>query len=320
MQVSSEERVFSLLLALASTQIGLTKHEILTTVHGYSLRYADASNRSNVERQFERDKDALRDIGIPIEAFEPLDEPGNNQLTRYRVQRELLQLPDNIEFSQRELALLRLAAFAWRDSTLESESRSALMKMSSLGHAIDTSLMGIAPRITANDPSFAPLQGAAQARKVVTFEYLAATADVPSSRRVAPLALKKLDGRWHLITWDFHRDAARVFLLSRIVSPVKILSESYDDALVAQVDIVMQELNDLRNSQIAQLQLVPGTEAASRLTPSLNYLDENILAEELVAFGGDVFVLSPVSLRDRVIALLRNIRDVHANPTDRSGA
>lgn len=318
MQVSSEERVFSLLLALASTQIGLTKQEILTTVHGYSLRYADASNRANVERQFERDKDALREIGIPIEAFEPLNEPGNNQLTRYRVQRELLQLPEDIEFTEHELALLRLAAFAWRDSTLASDARSALMKMSSLGHEIDTSLMGIAPRITANDPSFAPLQSAAQSRSVVTFDYLKASAEHPSSRRVAPLALEKIDGRWHLITWDFHREASRVFLLSRIVSPIKTLQETFDASLLDEIEATLQHLTELRASQVAQLELVPGTEAAAQLSPTLNYLDESILAEELVAYGADVFVSAPLSLRARVIGLLQEIRALHTDSVHRS--
>ena len=77
--VASEERLFSLLLALAASEHGLTKHDILSTVHGYAQRYSDESQRGNIERQFERDKESLRDLGIPLDTFEPYGEHGNNQ-------------------------------------------------------------------------------------------------------------------------------------------------------------------------------------------------------------------------------------------------
>lgn len=311
MQVSSEERVFSLLLALAATKAGLTKQEILTTVHGYSERFADPLKQSNVERQFERDKDALRDLGIPIETFEPLDEPGNNQATRYRIQHELLQLPEDLVFTEHELGLLRLAAYAWRESTLASDARSARIKISSLGANVDTQLLGLAPRITANDPAFAPLQIASGEQRIVTFDYRKASDIDSTGRRVAPLALEKVDGRWHLIAWDYDRDATRVFLLSRIVSAVKTTQEPFDTELLARVDSARTELLALRSEQVAELQLVAGSEAASRLSSRLHYLDESVLAEELVAFGADVYVVSPTSLRNRVIELLTEIHTLH---------
>lgn len=311
MQVSSEERVFSLLLALAATKTGLTKQEILTTVHGYSERFADPVKRSNVERQFERDKDALRDLGIPIETFEPLDEPGNNQATRYRIHRELLQLPDDLVFTEHELGLLRLAAFAWRESTLASDARSARIKLAALGENVDTQLLGFAPRITANDPAFAPLQIASAEQRIVTFDYRKASDSASTPRRVAPLALEKIDGRWHLIAWDYGRDAPRVFLLSRIVSAVKTAPESFDAGLLAHIDPARADLLALRSAQVAELQLVEGSEAAIRLSSRLHYLDESVLAEELVAHGADVYVVSPLSLRNRVIALFSELHALH---------
>lgn len=311
MAVSSEERLFSLLLALAATQVGLTKHEILSTVHGYSKRYGESANRASIERQFERDKDALRDLGIPIESFEPLDQPENNQLTRYRIRRELLQLPEDLTFTPRELSLLRLAAFAWRESTVAAEARSAQMKLSSLGDALDEQILGIAPRITAHDSSFVPLQSAAESHRIVSFEYRKRNDISPEIRRVAPLALEKIDGRWHLISWDLNRDAPRTFLLARIASSVKLSPELFDAALLEHVETQVHELHRLREAQVARLVLVPGSEAAAQLSEELHYLDEAILAEQLVEYGADVYVLEPASLRAQVIQLLSQLRDAH---------
>lgn len=310
--VTSDERIFSLLLALAATKHGATKSELLHTVHGYSIRYEDPANRSNVERQFERDKDALRDIGIPIETFEPPGEPGNNQVTRYRINPELLRLPDSVRFSPEELRLLSLASFVWRDSTMAHDARLASMKLSGLGEHLDTQLLGIAPRISASEPSMNPLQTAAEHHQVVEFTYRKAGESRGELRRVAPLALNYADGRWHLIAWDYVREANRVFLLSRISGPLKTLRETFDASLLETVESAARELSELRDTQVAVLEILPDSLASVRLTPEMNYLDEAIFAEEITAYGAEVFVVSPQSLRDRVIENLRLIASVHA--------
>jgi proteasome accessory factor B len=63
LRVPVEERLFSLVLALLATDAGLTKNEILSTVQGYRQRYSTAGDNANLERQFERDKDDIRELG-----------------------------------------------------------------------------------------------------------------------------------------------------------------------------------------------------------------------------------------------------------------
>lgn len=312
-QVSSEERVFSLLLALAATRNGATKSELLNTVHGYSTRYADPAKRQNVERQFERDKDALRDLGIPIETFEPLDEPGNNQATRYRINPEHLRLPDDIEFTTEEVRLLQLASFVWRDTTLASDARLATMKLSALGEHLDTRMLGFAPRISAIDPAFRPLQECIERHHQAEFSYRKAGAQVSEVRKVAPLSLSLVEGRWHLIAWDFNRNDTRVFLLNRIVGAVTKLSAESDPGLFSHVARVQEELLALRDSQVAYLEFAAGSEAQAHLPHEAHYLDEAIFAEEIAAYGPDVYVVSPHSLRERVVSILRSIAKLHAD-------
>jgi len=83
-RVPVEERLFSLVLALLATENGLTKSEILSTVQGYRQRYESHGDNSSLERQFERDKDDIRELGVPLETVEAPEASGNNQLLRYR--------------------------------------------------------------------------------------------------------------------------------------------------------------------------------------------------------------------------------------------
>lgn len=312
--VASEERVFSLLLALAATEHGLTKHDILSTVHGYAQRYADSAQRGNIERQFERDKESLRDLGIPLDTFEPHGEEGNNQQTRYRIPVEQLQLTHELDLSDREVGLLRLASYAWRESTLSGDARRATMKLASLGNPIDARLFGVAPTITTREPAFGPVNDALSDRIAVKFLYQKATEEQATLRHVAPLALEQIDGRWHLITFDFERGDDRVFLLSRIAGPIHNTGQKYDLRLLERVGHVLAELVSLRERQVATVFRSPDTEAFVRLQEQIHYLDEDVLAEELVAFGPDVVVLSPDSLREKVVRLLSRVLQAHEPP------
>ena len=129
-RVPVEERLFSLVLALLATDVGLMKNEILSTVHGYSQRYTAGGSNANLERQFERDKEDIRELGVPLETIDSPSDPGNNQLKRYRIPRGRYELPEDITFTPEESTLLTLAARVWREGSLSAESRRALIKLS----------------------------------------------------------------------------------------------------------------------------------------------------------------------------------------------
>lgn len=125
--------MFSLVLALLATDHGLTKNQILSTVQGYRQRYSPHGDNANLERQFERDKDDIRDLGVPLETIESPGQAGNNQSLRYRIPRGEYELPRDISFSAEETALLGLAAMVWREGSLSGESRRAIIKLKALG-------------------------------------------------------------------------------------------------------------------------------------------------------------------------------------------
>lgn len=333
-RVASEQRIFSLVLALVSSPQGLTKHELLSTVYGYADRYRRATSNVALERQFERDKDHLRDLGIPLETIDSPSAPGDNRLVRYRIRKQQLQLPDSVRFTARELALLRLAALAWAEGTLTAESRRSVMKIEALGAGLEVQHLGIAPQFGSTEPAMATLSRAVEDRRVVRFEYQLPGRDAPLARRVAPLRVHRAEGRWHLLARDLDRDAGRVFLLSRICGAVRVEDECYSEGLLSDVDAIIAELDALQRERRARVRSVPGTVAEARLAArasagrsggdplaehddggdtriEFGALDLHELAAELAGFGEQVVVEHPDSLQQEVIALLELVAAQH---------
>lgn len=329
--VPGEQRVFSLVLALVASPQGATKRELLDSVYGYSERPRGGTAEAALDRLFERDKTQLRELGIPIDTLDSPLEPGNNQLTRYRISKDLLQMPAELRFTERELSFLRAAALAWREGSLTAESRRATMKLESLGVGLDVQYLGVAPHLGLDDPAAPPLQRAIDEGLVARFSYQLPDRDEPLTRLVAPLRLHRADGRWHLIAHDLERQAPRVFLLSRITSAVRTGPENFDTGLRSELDAVLEELLAREQSLRARVRVHAGSLAEARFaarsvvrvsdrqaqTYEFGTLDFAALAGELASFGDQLVVESPSELREGTVALLRQIRDQHSSDAPR---
>ncbi len=333
--IPGEQRVFSLVLALVASPYGLTKRELLSSVYGYSGRFRHGVIDPTLERQFERDKEQIRSLGIPVEAIDAPEEPGNNQLTRYRIRKELLQQPESVRFSARELTLLRLASLAWAEGSLSAESRRATMKLESLGVGLEVQHLGIAPSISIPERAAPPLQRAIDESRTVRFEYRLPSRDAPLERYVAPLRLHRADGRWHLIGHDLDREARRVFLLSRITGEVRMTAERFDAALRDGVEAAVVELEELRDTRRATVDVRDGSVAQARLEQrarpgrssehrdplrlDLGTLDYAELADELAGYGAEAAAVAPGELRAGVIERLRLVKRQHGQASDAPG-
>jgi len=326
-RVPSEERVFSLVLALVASPQGLTKSDLLTSVYGYAGRYKPGHVDPALERQFDRDKSQLRQLGIPIDTIDSPQEPGNNQLTRYRISKNRLQLPEDVQFSADELTLLNLASLAWSEGSLGDQSRWASMKIASLGTHVDLRHLGISPRVGLLEPAAPALQTAIDEGRVAHFDYRLPGMAAPLLRRVAPLRLHRAEGRWHLIAFDLDREDDRVFLLTRIESEVRVTAEEYAPELRQRVGHSLDQLLGLKEKQRATVVVHRGSVAEARLQPrstsespsgvaaselELGTLDFTAFAAELAGYGDQVQVESPAKLRDGVLETLGLIRAQHA--------
>jgi proteasome accessory factor B len=322
-RIPVEERLFSLVLALLATEAGLTKNEILSTVQGYRQRYRTAGDNSNLERQFERDKDDIRDLGVPLETLDSPGQAGNNQNLRYRIPRGAYELPADITFSAEETTLLNLAGMVWREGSISAESRRAVMKLRGLGLVADEPVLGYAPRVRVRDAAFEPLRVALERSAVVRFAYLKPGEAESKVREVEPLALVQHQGRWHLYATERGTAVSKTFLLRRIVSQVTTTGSSFESPGGDQGAIALSELEDVWASHTAEVEVEPDSDAAIRLhkrrgttvlpdgSLQLHYSDANIFADELAGYGPEVLVASPPVLRAAVRARLLQTVESH---------
>lgn len=322
-RIPVEERLFSLVLALLATESGLTKNEVLSTVQGYRQRYSSAGDNASLERQFERDKDDIRELGVPLETVESPGDPGNNQNLRYRIPKGSYDLPSDIVFSAEEITLLGLAAAVWREGSLSGESRRAIMKLRSLGVESNEPVLGYAPRLRVRESAFEPLSLALERKAIVTFSYLKPGESASRRRTVAPLALVQHLGRWHLQGIDQDAQGSRTFLLSRIVDTVTLTNRTFEPDGADFAARALDELERIWQQNVAEIEVVPGSDAAVRLRRrytgeptsetaiSAHYTDINVLADELAGYGPEVLVISPDALRTAVRTRLAATEKAH---------
>lgn len=306
-----------------ATRSGLTKDHILSTVRGYREDTESGMARESLERRFERDKDALRELGIPLEATIPPEDDGNNKNTLYRIPKGQYDLPEGVEFTGRDIALLNLAATLWREGTLSREAHIATRKLQSFGVTIDEPLLGFAPLISTRDPALTNLRDALERGVQVEFDYLKPGEAAATSRRVSPLALVNHEGRWHLYSHETSSDQIKTFLLRRIVSSVTALPDAATPAPESVSSDALRDLEALYHGQVASLRVAPDSDAWSALsqrvgtrsdgaTLAVHYTDADIFAGELSSYGDDVVVLGPPDLRERVMGHLQKLVSDHA--------
>ncbi len=210
------ERLLNLVIALVNTNAAMTKQQVRTAVAGYS----DAPSDEAFERMFERDKDMLRALGIPVVT---VGTGGHTDELGYRIDQDAYALPP-IDLTPAELGVLSLAAQFWQDKTLQTDINRAMVKLRAAGAGDPSAdaLAGLAPSVRAVGDAYGPLMEAIEARRAVTFSYRAAYNGAVLTRHVEPWRIAARDGGWYLMCFDRDRQAPRVFRMSRIESRVRI--------------------------------------------------------------------------------------------------
>ena len=321
-RIKKEDRLFSLILALVSSREGLTKNEILKTVRGYSDIF-DYNGNTALDKMFERDKDEIRSMGVIIDTLELPEEEGQTHNIRYSISRKNYDFPDDVTFTSDELTLLNVAANAWREASLSSDSRHALTKIKSLGVSASDPLIGVAPHIRTNDRAFNAIEDALENELILTFNYLKPGQSKSQLRTVSPLAMLSWGGLWYVLAFDFDAQAERTFLLKRIISvPARVPQKTYPRPAENYVRRLQSELEELTKGNTASLELLTGSDAQLRLTSkygyssaessiTFGYSDLELLADELVVFGNQLSVVSPSELAEAVRARLELISSLH---------
>lgn len=197
------ERLTNLLALLLETREPLSLVQIAGELRG---QYPDSLGARRAA--FERDKSALREIGVPIDQeIVPGGEYAGQ--TRYWIDRDRYEL-GSLDLDEDEMRALQIAVAATRPGSTSGQE--ALWKLGA-------GVLGGSVPVVANvpdNPSLPVLRESVASRTVVEFAY----GEV--DRRVDPWGLLLRDGNWYLIGFDHGREARRTYRIDRIAGEVTV--------------------------------------------------------------------------------------------------
>ena len=309
---------------LLSTRTFITAERIRETVAGY----ADSPSDEAFSRMFERDKNELRDLGIPLETgrvsqFDPTE--------GYRINREAYALPA-VELTADEAAAVAVATQLWESPELITATQGALLKLRAAGVDVDAPDAGVAITSTATLPGLRGseevlgiLLSAIDSGQAVQFPHRPSRSEPYITRTVEPWGVVTDHGRWYLVGHDRDRDATRTFRLSRIGAEVTAIGPPGAVARTRRREPARNRR--ARGQRPPDRHAGPGVgrrrarnraaQAGNRRgradagwprrrrdhASTLGMTDR--LAREIASYGADAVALEPQSLRDDVLARLR---------------
>jgi proteasome accessory factor B len=332
--ISKVERLMNLVIALLSTRTFITAERIRETVSGYS----DSASDEAFSRMFERDKNELRDLGIPLETgrvsqFDPTE--------GYRINREAYALPA-VELTADEAAAVAVATQLWESPELITATQGALLKLRAAGVDVDAPHTDVAITSTAALPSMRGseevlgiLLSAIDSRQTVQFPHRPSRGEPYVTRTVEPWGVITNRGRWYLVGHDRDRDDTRTFRLSRIGAEVTTIGAPGAVQRPEGTDlrqIVERAVGEFPSSGQARVWVADGRATALRrratvigprtlngrageeIELDIGMIDR--LAREVASYGPDAVALEPEALRadvvDRLRAQARQTNEVRA--------
>ena len=300
--MSKIERLLNLTAVLLDTQRPLTAQELRTQVEGYGV------DDSGFNRMFERDKDDLRSMGVPVEV-QP--SPADPSTDGYIIANDNYYLND-LELTPDELSALNLAVLTTQmDADLVNE---AIWK---LGGSVDVAVSPGAAQGSINvSPGLAELFKARSSSTPVGFTYGEA------ERLVCPWRLDFKRGRWYVVGFDVDKEAERNFRLDRISGGVV---ERDDLEWVAPPETIRNDRKPWEygdNSVEAKLWVESSrvATAIAQLGPTheIDLVDDGAIFRVDVASPDSFYalvtdyldhaeILSPPELRDGYVARLKEV-------------
>jgi proteasome accessory factor B len=305
------ERLVNLVALLLDAARPLTFEDIRDALNAYQQEDIDTA-----KRQFERDKDQLRDVGIPVE-LAPTD--AWETAEGYTIPKDRYYLPE-ISFTPEEVAALFVAASG---PGREAEASRGLLK---LVMGSDAALLPAAelPGAAGPDPGGRHLPAAADAalaRRRVRFRYRAAQGG-ETDREVDAWGVVFRKGSWYLVGRDGTASEPRAFRLSRLLSEIRDAGpgEPPPEGFRPSEHVVAGPWGLGEPETIASVLLSPkvawwvvagiaGAEITGHrdggwVEATVPAAGSDTFVSWVLSFGPDARVLAPESLREAVMARL----------------
>lgn len=284
-----------------------TAEWIIEQVPGYS------ETRANALKMVSRDVVTLMRAGVPIQVT--TQETDDGQSTVYSMNLDQYALPQ-VEFSAQEAQVLGLAADLGRSGGLGAFTNSGWTKLAASGAERDLSslplysarndLSTLAPEVLKNLLTL--IRNGLQAK----FDYVRTATSEPESRLLDPWGLVTLSGRVYLVGWDVHKDAIRIFRLTRISNVRGTKRGISHPAPEENLQAIVEKFLSTSERTDARLHIPHGAaeELAERGTRHGDFVkfknvDRDWLIRTATGYAPEVIVISPPEIKAAVIELLQ---------------
>jgi proteasome accessory factor B len=310
------ERLINLVALLLESRQPRTFEEIRRLLPAYQQQ-----DRATAKRQFERDKDVLRAVGIPVEVA-PTDVWGVEE--GYTIPKERYYLPE-ISFTPEEVAALFVASHTPGE---HGEAAQAFRKLAQQAETGVLSTLAGVPTTTGIDTSGPHLAEAADAvarQRRVRFRYRPVQGR-KGERDVDAWGLVFRTGAWYLVGNDRRRGELRSFRLSRILSAIRDAGQgkpppaefrAADHVTAGPWGFGEPEVRArvAFSPKVAWWALSEVPDARTMRTRKDGWTEAEIpaagtdsFASWILSFGPDARVISPKAIRDAVVQSLEAVR------------
>ena len=309
------ERLLDLVALLLEARRPMTFEEIRDVIPAY--QHGDPASG---KRMFERDKDTLREAGIPIDVggTDPWEVDQG-----YRIYKERYYLPE-LDFTTDEVWALFVAAHTPGEDV---EAERAFQKLSTAMEGDVLAAIADRPVTPGADPSgphLGPVADALARRRAIRFRYRPLQAK-PGPREVDPYGLVFRSGNWYLVGRDRGREDVRSFRLSRVVSAIKEIGpssappEGFDAVKFVEagpwgLGRPLERARIAFSPKVAWWAIAAAPGSRSLGTGADGWVEAEVPASEsetfvswVLSFGPDARVQAPDSLREQVVARLQEL-------------
>lgn len=296
------ERLLNLVFCLMAATRPVSRSTIATSVAGYE----SSTSESAFERMFERDKDELRSLGVPIETVTDV----NGEVLGYTINSQLYGMVE-VALTQEEMTACALASIVWNSAQLSESSYMALRKLEVSNPNVTLRELPSLAKISRVDERVFPILQAMRASEQIRFTYRGITDQSLSERVVDPWGVVSIEGRWYLTGHDHTRAAQRTFRISRIISEIALTGSARQVA--APADFHLSEAVRARSEEpdLVRARLRINPNAPGEL---LRYIDAPSID---LAIDSDREHFNVLGDRDSlVMAILAQSVHVHALESD----
>ena len=299
-------RLFTLVILLSAGSMPRTRAEVFEKMAAFYQGTPEAR-----ERMFERDKKALREIGIDLQTFE---HPDSGDLLGYRIDMSQSQ-EHRVSFSAEESVVVSIAARLLADVADSQAITNTALGVDALAGGSAADWLTDVLRPVPLPPVVHELATAIRERRRIEFMY-AKPGHEARPRQAYPWMVVARAGRWYLICEEVSTGVAKAFRVDRILGSV--IADSTPNAFTVPGNLNISELlsGPGQEAESARVLVRPGAGIRlRRLSVStesfsdewdcctLPDMNEERLARLVAEHAPDVQVLSPEPLVTRVASM-----------------